>query len=137
MRLKKHSQQPQQPQLWHRRALYHTTRAPHVHTHTAETRTTQLLLLAAGDRPTSSSSSCSTQQRQRRGSRGGQLRASEPPIVRFMTPCLGGCALTHANARGVLYALSKETKSEHTQHSCRRSKSTTVVHSSSRKVQQQ
>ena len=28
-----------------------------------------------------------------RHSGGGQLRASEPPIVRLMTPCLGGCAL--------------------------------------------
>ena len=46
---------------------------------------------AAADRPNSSSSS--TQQQRRRGSGGGQLRASEPPIVRLMTPCLRGCAL--------------------------------------------
>ena len=39
--------------------------------------------------------------RRRRGSGGGQLRASEPPIVRFMTPCLGSCALTFASTRGV------------------------------------
>ena len=34
-----------------------------------------------------------TQQRRRRGSGGGQLRASDPPTVRLMTPCLGGRAL--------------------------------------------
>ena len=27
------------------------------------------------------------------GSGGGQLRASDPPIVRLMTPCLGDCGL--------------------------------------------
>ena len=46
---------------------------------------------AAADRPNSSSSS--TQQRGQRVSGGGQLRASEPPIVRLVTPCLDGCAL--------------------------------------------
>ena len=61
--------------------------------HTAEeaTTTAQRLFAAAADRPNSSSSS--TQQRRRRGSGGGQLRASEPLIVRLMTPCMGGCAL--------------------------------------------
>ena len=47
---------------------------------------------AATDRPNRSSSD-SSQERRRRGSGGGQLRASEPPIVRLMTPCLGGCEL--------------------------------------------
>ena len=28
----------------------------------------------------------------------------EPPIVRLMTPCLGGCALTYASARSVMCA---------------------------------
>ena len=32
-----------------------------------------------------------THKRRRRGSGGGQLRSSEPPIDRLMTPCLGGC----------------------------------------------
>ena len=61
------------------------------HSHTAEATTAQRLFAAAADRPHSSSSS--TQQRRRRGSGGRQLRASEPPIVRLMTPCLGGCEL--------------------------------------------
>ena len=43
---------------------------------------------AAADRP----NSCSSSTQQRRGRGGGQLRASEPPFVRLMTPCLG-CAL--------------------------------------------
>ena len=43
----------------------------------------------------------STKQRRRRGRVGGQLRASEHPIIRFMNPCLGGCAVTYASARGV------------------------------------
>ena len=60
---------------------------------------------AAEDRPNRSSSS-SAQQRRRGGSGGGQLRASEPPIVRLMTPCLGGCALLES-ARGVLCAHAK------------------------------
>ena len=50
------------------------------------------------DRPNSSSSK---QLWRLRGSGGGQLRASEPPIVRLMTSCLGGCVLTYASARGV------------------------------------
>ena len=45
-----------------------------------------------------------------RHSGGGQLRASEPPIVRLMTPCLGGCALflsvTCALCYLVMYLLS-------------------------------
>ena len=67
--------------------------------HTAHSRTSSnrtdlfaAAAAAAADRPNSSSSS-STQQRRRRGSGGGQLRASEPPIVRLMTPCLCGWAL--------------------------------------------
>ena len=32
----------------------------------------------------------------------------EPPIVWFMTPCLGGCALTYASAQGVLCAHAKK-----------------------------
>ena len=47
------------------------------------------------------SSSSSTQQRWRRGSVDGQIRASEPPIVRLMTPYFGGCVLTYASARSV------------------------------------
>ena len=58
--------------------------------HTAEARRAQRLL-AVADRPSSSSNS--TQQQRRCGSGGGQLHAREPPIVRLMTPCLGGCAL--------------------------------------------
>ena len=58
---------------------------------TAEARAVQRLFAAAADRPNSSSSS--TQQRRRRGNGGGQLRANEPPIVRVMTPYLGGCKL--------------------------------------------
>ena len=63
----------------------------HAHSRTAEARTAQRFL-AAADRPRSSSRG-STQQRRQSGSGGGQLRANEPPIVRLMTPCLGGCAL--------------------------------------------
>ena len=58
-----------------------------------------LFAAAAADRPNSSSSS--TQQRWRRDSGGGQLRASEPPIVRLMTPCLGGCALLGSVTRAL------------------------------------
>ena len=76
-----------------------STRGVHTHIvteslntlYTAEARTAQRLFAAAADRP-NRSSSC-TQQRRRRSSRGGQLRASEPPIVRFMALCLGDCAL--------------------------------------------
>ena len=70
--------------------------------HIAAARAAQRLLAAAAaaaDRPNSSRSS--TQQRRRRGSGGGQLRPSEPHIVRLMTPCLGDCVLTYASARGV------------------------------------
>ena len=63
------------------------------------------------------------QQRQQTGptavaaarSNGGQLRTIEPPIVRLMTPCLGGCALTYASARGL--HTQKKRKSQHTAHS--------------------
>ena len=33
----------------------------------------------------------------------------EPPIVRLMTPCFGGCALTYASARGVLAVTRRRT----------------------------
>ena len=56
-------------------------------------------MAAAADTPNRSSTS--TRPRRRRGSGRGQLRASEPPTARLMTPCLGGCALTYASARGV------------------------------------
>ena len=48
-----------------------------------------------------SSSSSSTQQRRAAAGAASYERASEPPIVRLMTPCLGSCALTYASARGV------------------------------------
>ena len=68
--------------------------------HIAEEATTaQRLFAVAADRLNISSSS--TQQRRWRGSGGGQLRASEPPIARLMTTCLGGCALFES----VTYAL--------------------------------
>ena len=65
-------------------------------------------MAVAADGPNSSSSS--TQQR--RGSGGGQLRASEPLIIRLMNQCLGGCALTYASARGV-HAHKVKRKSHH------------------------
>ena len=62
----------------------------HLHTAGATTTAQQLFATAAG-RPNSSNSS--TQQRRRCGSGGDQLLPSEPPIIRLMTPCLGGCPL--------------------------------------------
>ena len=67
----------------------------------------------AAGRPNSSSSSA--QQRRRRGSGGRQLRASEHPVVRLMTPWLGVCALTYASARGV--QTQSKRKSLHSAHS--------------------
>ena len=81
------------------------------HSHT-ESTTAQRLLAAAANRPNSSSSS--TQQRRRRGSGGSQLRTSEPPIVRLMTQCLGGCALTYASARGVRTKCKRKSQHSHT-----------------------
>ena len=74
--------------------------------------------MAAADRPNSSTSRM--HQRRRRGSGGGQLRASEPPIVRLMTPCLGGCAL-YASTRGmhthkVHESLNTRTQQKQEQH---------------------
>ena len=59
--------------------------------HSREATTAQRFFAAAADKPNRSGSR--TQQRWQRGSGGGQIRASEPPIVRLITPCLGGCAL--------------------------------------------
>ena len=59
--------------------------------HTAEATTAHRIFAVAADRPNNSSSS--TRQRLPRGSRGGQLRASEFHIIRLMTSCLGGCAM--------------------------------------------
>ena len=85
--------------------------------------------------PTAVAAAASTQQRRRRGSGGGQLRASEPPIVRLMTPCLGGCALTYASARGVhTHKLNESIK--FSAHS-RSNNSTKVIRSISRQAQQQ
>ena len=87
---------------------YASARGAHAHKvneslntlHIAEEATTaQRLFAVAADRLNISSSS--TQQRRWRGSGGGQLRASEPPIARLMTTCLGGCALFES----VTYAL--------------------------------
>ena len=41
---------------------------------------------------------------------------SEPAIVRLMTPCLGGCALTCASARGVHTQKVNESLNTRTQH---------------------
>ena len=81
-------------------------------THSTRDTTRRLLAAAAADRPNSSSSS--TQQRRRRGSEGGQLRASEPPVVRSMTPCLSGCVWTYASARGVHTQVNKSLNTLHT-----------------------
>ena len=82
------------------RARTHRVNESLQHSHTAEATTAQrLLAAAAADKPNSSSSS--TQQWRQRGSGGGQLRARGPRIVRLMTPCLGGCALTYASGRDV------------------------------------
>ena len=88
-----------------------------------------LFSAAAADRPNSSSSS--TQRRRRHGSRGGQLRASEPPIVRLMTPCLGGCASYRERTR---CTHTKQTKVSTIAHS-RRNNSTTNIRNSSRHTQ--
>ena len=82
------------------------------HSHTSEVTTAQRLLSAAALADRSNSSSSSTQQQRRCGSEGGQLRASEPPIVLLVTPCLGGCVLTYASARGV-HAQKSKRKFQH------------------------
>ena len=69
------------------------------HSHTPEARTANILFAAAIDRPNSNGST--KQQRRRRGSGGIELLASAASIVLMMTPCLDGCALTYASARGV------------------------------------
>ena len=63
------------------------------HSRRSNNRTTMYSPQEKADRPNSSSTSSSTQQRWRRGSGGSQLRASEPPIVRLMSPFLGVRAL--------------------------------------------
>ena len=64
-----------------------------------------------------------------------QVRASEPPIVRLMTPCLGGCALTYASTRGV--HTHKVNESLNTLHTVQATTAQIICSSSSRQAQQQ
>ena len=88
------------------------------------------------------------QQRQQTGptavaaarSNGGQLRTIEPPIVRLMTPCLGGCALTYASARGLHTQKKTEVSTHCTQQNKQQQNSTAIVFrssNSSKQAQQQ
>ena len=92
------------PLVAHARKL-HTCASTHTqckrksqHSHTAEATIAQRLLAsAAADRTTIIAAARSSGG----GVAAGWPATTEPPIVRFMTPCLGGCALTYASARGV------------------------------------